>query len=82
VGDPFNPAIHAGTVVEVDGASGPGDFAPIVDRAHVRIVAQSSLPKNAPLVDRGRLMSVAADGQWVAIEGILQSVKEEDRHSA
>jgi signal transduction histidine kinase/DNA-binding response OmpR family regulator len=71
-----NFAVHAGMLVEVIGVSGAGDFAPIVDKAHIEPLGESQLPASAPLVTLPRLLSGAEDGQWVEIEGVLRSVHE------
>ena len=40
--------LTAGTLVEVTGVSGSGDYAPIVQHAQVRVLGQSHLPPAAP----------------------------------
>ncbi len=66
--------IHAGTLVEVEGVSGPGDFAPIVDQATVRVLGESQVPARAPRMSLSQLMTGAQDGQWVEVEGLVRSV--------
>jgi signal transduction histidine kinase/CheY-like chemotaxis protein len=68
--------VHAGMLVEVIGVSGAGDFAPIVDRAHIEALGESQLPTHARLVSLANLLSGAEDGQWVEVEGVLRSVHE------
>ena len=68
--------IRAGTVVEIEGVSGPGDFAPIVEQAKIRAVGESHVPAAAPRVSRTQMMTGAEDGQWVEVEGIVHSVLE------
>ena len=68
-------AVQAGDLVDVLGVSGPGDFAPIVDRASLAVLGKSQLPNVAPLVSRSHLLTGAEDGQWVEIEGIVRSVR-------
>jgi signal transduction histidine kinase/CheY-like chemotaxis protein len=68
--------IHAGTVIDIEGVSGPGDFAPIVEQAKIRAVGESHVPATAPRVSRTQMMTGAEDGQWVEIEGIVHSVVE------
>ncbi len=63
-----------GQLVEVAGVSGPGGFAPIVENAFVRVVAESQLPSAAPRVDLTRLLTGADEGQWVELEGVVHSV--------
>jgi signal transduction histidine kinase/ActR/RegA family two-component response regulator len=64
--------IRAGMLIEVSGVTGPGDFAPVVENGHVRILGDSTLP-DAPRVNFARLASGAEDTQWVEVEGVVQS---------
>src|SRR5271157_1369508 len=63
-----------GQLVEVTGVSGPGEFAPIVEHAATRVIAQSHLPAEAPRVNLTRLMTGADDGRWVELEGVVRAV--------
>jgi len=65
--------LQAGDIVEVSGVSGPGDFAPIVDRPQVRVIGKSQIPAKAPKIAFGDLASGGWDGQWVEFEGLVQS---------
>lgn len=67
--------LTAGTVVDVTGVSGPGDYAPVVQLAHVRVLGQSEVPPQAPQVTVAQLLAGAEDGQWVEIEGLVHSAK-------
>jgi len=71
---PITQPVHAGTLVEVSGVSGPGDFAPIVERADVKILGESQIPKPGPLFGLSHLLTGAEDGQWIQIEGVVQTV--------
>ncbi len=66
--------VHTGSVVEVSGVSGAGDFAPIVDRGQIKVLGEAPLPTSAPLVSISHLLTGAEDGQWVEIEGVVRSV--------
>jgi signal transduction histidine kinase/DNA-binding response OmpR family regulator len=66
--------IHAGTVIDITGVSGPGDFAPIVVGQQIQVVEEGHLPATAPLVSMGHLLTGAEDGQWVEIEGLVHSI--------
>jgi hypothetical protein len=72
--------LHAGTAVEVEGVSGPGDFAPIVGQPKVRVVGESRVPVKASRVSLARMMTGVEDGQWVEIEGVVRSVTELGPH--
>jgi len=66
--------IHAGTLVDLKGASEPGNYAPIVIGSEVQVVGQSPLPANPPRRSLAQLMTGADDGQWVEVEGVVRSV--------
>jgi diguanylate cyclase (GGDEF)-like protein len=68
------PDLHAGDVVEVDAVSGPGDVEPVLLHPHFRILSNQRLPE-APLIGFDRLSTDFYDSQWVAIEGIVRSVR-------
>lgn len=63
-----------GTVVEISGTSGPGAFAPVVEHPQFRMLGQSRLPSQAPLVSLTQLMDGTYDSQWVRVEGVVHSV--------
>src|ERR1035438_4808119 len=68
--------IRAGTLIEIQGTSAAGDFAPIVEAPTVRVVGESPLPENPPRVSLTQLLTGTLDGQWVEIEGLVRSVDE------
>jgi len=72
--------LRAGTLVDVAGVSGPGDFAPIVERATVRVIGQSRLPAKARRASFTSLLTGAYDGQWVEVEGVVHCVEREGAH--
>ncbi len=67
--------IRAGTVIVVAGVTGPGDFAPIVEQATVRVVGESKVPAHPPRVALAGLVLGSTDGQWVEVEGLVCFVK-------
>jgi signal transduction histidine kinase/FixJ family two-component response regulator len=73
----LDPAIHSGSVLEIEGLTDPGEFAPVVDDSKVRIVGERPLPA-APLVPFDRLSAGIEDGQWIAVEGTVRSVRERE----
>jgi diguanylate cyclase (GGDEF)-like protein len=81
VGLSVTPAVplKTGQLVEVTGVSGPGDFAPIVERSSVRVIGDSHLPSTAPHVSMTRLLTGDEDGQWVEVEGVVHAVVESAR---
>ncbi len=66
--------LHEGTVVEIAGVSNAGGFAPIVDLPQVRVLGESHMPREAPLVSLTQLMDGTYDSQWVQVEGVVHSV--------
>jgi diguanylate cyclase (GGDEF)-like protein len=72
--------LTAGTVVEVTGVSGSGDYAPIVQQAQVRAVGQARVPPHAPHVSMTQLLSGEEDGQWVEVEGLVHAVRTTPRN--
>jgi len=67
--------LRSGELVEISGVSGKGDFAPVVWKAHARVVGQSALPSSAPRVTATDMMTGATDGQWVEVEGIVHAFR-------
>jgi diguanylate cyclase (GGDEF)-like protein len=63
-----------GTLVEVSGISAPGEFAPIVDRLRIRVIAASHLPLHATPVTLSHLLTGTDDCRWVEIEGVVRNV--------
>jgi len=71
--------LKPGQLIEVTGVSASGDFAPIVGHARARVLAQSHLPLDARRVGMSELLSGSQDGQWVEVEAVVHSVREEGR---
>ena len=68
-------SLPAGTLVEVWGVSGPGDFAPVVTLPRmIRVIGQSQVPAEAPRVSLAHMLIGADDGQWVEVEGVVHAV--------
>lgn len=70
------PSLHAGSIVKVEGFSGPGDFAPVIVEPRIGVVGESPLPPNPPRMSLTHLSTGAEDGQWVEVECIVRSVVE------
>ena len=73
-----DPRIAAGSLVEVDGNTAPGDFAPSIEYARIRLLGNAALPGpvSKTLED---LLSGREDSQWVETRGIVRSVAIENR---
>jgi signal transduction histidine kinase len=72
--------LNAGDQVELTGLSGPGDFAPIVHSAAVRVIGHAPLPARAPRVSFSQLAGGALDGQWVELDGVIHAVHQSGRN--
>src|SRR6185295_5470668 len=62
-----------GQLVELDGQSGPGDFAPIIVRTRLRVVGTTEMPI-PPRLSIDDLLSGRYDSHWVEAEGIVETV--------
>jgi diguanylate cyclase (GGDEF)-like protein len=67
--------LHAGTEVDVTGVTGPGDFAPFVDKGVVRVIAQSWIVPRATPMTLVQLLAGGGEGQWVAVTGVVEAVR-------
>ncbi len=67
-------ALQAGTLIDIQGVSGPGDFAPLVEQPRIRVIGQSRLPAEAPRVSLAHMRTGADDGQWVEVEGVVHAL--------
>jgi signal transduction histidine kinase/CheY-like chemotaxis protein len=72
------PQPDSGDLVSVEGITGGGDFAPLIEKAEVRILGRAPLPA-APLRSLDRLLTGVDDSQWVSVQGIVHWVIIEDR---
>jgi len=68
--------LAAGTLVDVQGVSGPGGFGPVVVLPQIRAIGHSPLPANPPQESLSHLETGAEDAQWVEVEGIIHDVVE------
>jgi PAS domain S-box-containing protein len=70
--------ISVGSLVEVDGNTTPGDFAPSIEHAKIRVLGRAALP--APVRKSLQdLLTGQEDSQWTEVKGIVHSVALEDR---
>ena len=73
-------SMRAGTLVDVTGVSGPGDYAPVVDQSKITVIGQSRVPAEALRASFTQLSTGAEDAQWVEVEGIVRSVQPSDKN--
>jgi signal transduction histidine kinase/CheY-like chemotaxis protein len=71
--------IHAGSLLEIRGVTGAGDFAPVVDHPQIRVIGESHLPADVKLASLGQMLTGEEDGQWVEAEGVVHSVREVEK---
>ena len=67
------PVLAAGQLVELDGNTGPGEFAPVVHPSRITILGTGAFPPAKP-VSYQQLASGEQDSQFVEIHGIVHAV--------
>jgi signal transduction histidine kinase/CheY-like chemotaxis protein len=67
------PDLRAGDLVEVEGFTDPGNFAPQIVRPVITVLGRAPLPR-ARRVDIERLLTGKEDSQWVEVRGVVRSV--------
>lgn len=67
-------SLPIGSMVDLRGVSDLGGFAPVVDRAQIKIIGHQTLLPDAVPVSRTQLFAGEFEGQWVEVEGIVRSV--------
>jgi signal transduction histidine kinase len=68
------PALLPGQLVEVEGITSPGEYAPIVEPRRVSVIGTAPLPA-AKFVTYEQLASGREDSQFVEIAGIVRSLQ-------
>jgi signal transduction histidine kinase/DNA-binding response OmpR family regulator len=64
--------VKSGDHVLVSGVSDPGSFAPVVDRAEIKVIGQAPLPASSH-IETEDIFNGHADSQWIELEGIIQN---------
>jgi diguanylate cyclase (GGDEF)-like protein len=70
------PDLPPGTVLDVRGVTGAGEFAPIVANPTIKVIGRAGLPANPRHDSLTRLVTGAEDTQWVEVEGLIHSFVE------
>lgn len=68
------PPLEPGQIVELDGFAGPGEYAPLIEARHVRVVGNGTLPEAKP-TSFEKLSTGQEDSQFVEVTGIVRSVQ-------
>ncbi|MFN2974860.1 GGDEF domain-containing protein [Terriglobus aquaticus] len=71
---PGGPELRPGDRVAVDGVTSPGDFAPTVNRASVRVLGHGPLPVPSHM-HAADLGWGGQDSEWVEVEGEVRAVE-------
>jgi signal transduction histidine kinase/DNA-binding response OmpR family regulator len=70
-----------GQLLEVDGQSGPGDFAPVIIKPRFRVLGKSPMPI-PPRLSLDELFSGLQDSNGVEAEGIVQTGSRRSEHAS
>jgi diguanylate cyclase (GGDEF)-like protein len=73
--------IQPGDEVEIEGTTGPGDYAPVVLGDRVQREGHPGLPANVAQVSLPRLLTGVLDCAWVRIEGRVRNVRLEPHNA-
>ena len=79
-GSTNNPPLRAGQLVEMEGETGSGSFAPVVTSHRIRILGEAKLPEAKP-VSFEELESGQEDSQFVEISGVIRAIRFEEQGS-
>jgi PAS domain S-box-containing protein len=79
-GSTNNPPLKTGELVEVEGETGSGSFAPVVISHRIRIIGETNLPPAKP-VSFEELASGLEDSQFVEIHGLVRAVRFDTQNS-
>ncbi len=69
-----NPPLAAGQLVEIEGETSPGEYAPVVTARRIQILGQGTFPTARP-VTYEQLASGQEDSQFVEVRGIVRSAQ-------
>ncbi len=69
--EPVLPRVSPGTVAEVEGISHPGDFAPSIHQARLRVIASGRMFPPVEISQPDQL-SLTAENRWARIRGVAR----------
>ncbi len=64
---------HFGDLVELEGVTGPGKFAPVIQELKVRVIGKGTLPPTR-IYPFGELAGGQQDSQWAGVRGVVRAV--------
>ena len=67
------PDLTAGQIVEIEGVTSPGEYAPVIIPGSIQVIGETNL-SNAKPVTGQQLVSGQEDSQFVQVRGIVRSV--------
>ena len=68
----FTARLGPGQKVQIEGFSGPGEYAPVLAASRISVMGDGSFPP-AKISTVQSLMTGSEDSQWVAIKGVVRS---------
>jgi signal transduction histidine kinase/DNA-binding response OmpR family regulator len=71
------PPCRAGDIVEIEGESGPGEFAPMIVARRLTVLGHGTLPKARPTT-LGRLLAGLEDSQLIEFSGVVRDITHDD----
>jgi len=74
--------LSPGTLVDVHGVSGAGEFGPIIAHPQIKVVGHSVLPANPPRPSLTLMETGILDSQWIEAEGVIRSFVEYEHNVA
>jgi signal transduction histidine kinase/DNA-binding response OmpR family regulator len=82
IGDaPVPPDLALGQLIDLEGFSGPGEFAPVVTAPRIRILGQAGLPPPR-VVEPLQLFTGSEDSQYIEVSGIVDSIERRDARTS
>ena len=67
------PDLTAGQMVEIEGVTSPGEYAPVIIPGSIQVIGETNLPDAKPVTGQ-QLVSGQEDSQFVQVRGIVRSV--------
>jgi PAS domain S-box-containing protein len=71
--------LKVGQQVQIHGVTGPGAFAPVVEKPVIQLLGRGTLPRPVRR-ELAHLLSGQEDSHWVELQGIVRSVSVDDGH--